>query len=204
MQLLDVPLDLLDAAPRNANKMSPAKFSELVNSIRRIGFITAIVARDTGNGRFEIVDGHHRAKAMREIGELVIPSVMFSANEDPRLVALALNRLRGETDLATASQIIDDLLSIEQIDLSSLSISGFSERELNDLVAALNQDELDLDDLGSADLPQEVGSDVVKPFLLELTFRTKEDLAAARKSLRKAAGKGSDLSDGLLRLIRAE
>jgi ParB-like chromosome segregation protein Spo0J len=203
VQIIATPIQTLHDAPQNANKMDAAKYRELVLSIRRIGFVVPIVARDLGNGDLEIVDGHHRVKAMREIGEAFVPTLIITGDEDPRLVALALNRLRGETDLAVASMIVEELLE-SGLSTVDLSITGFSERELSELVSALEQPDLDLDDLGGTSLPEEIGTPVAKPFLLDLTFRTKADLAAARKALRKAAGKGGDLADGLLRLVRAE
>ncbi len=202
MQITAAPLASLRDAPQNANKMDAAKYRELVHSIRRLGFITVIVARDLGDGDFDIVDGHHRVKAMRELGEVNVPTLVIKGDEDPRLVALALNRLRGETDLAVASMIIEELLETG-LSTADLSITGFSEREMSELVSALEQPEPDLDDLGDTALPEEIGSPVARPFLLDLTFRSKEDLKAARKALRKAAGKGGDLADGLLRLISA-
>jgi hypothetical protein len=133
-----------------------------------------------------------------------VPAVIAETDEDPRLIALAMNRIRGETDLAVAGMMIEELIEAG-IDQDMLSISGFSERELSDLLEAMNSsDEPNLDDLGSATMPDDPSAPVKKPFLLELTFRKKEDLQAVKKALRKAVGKGGDLADGMLRLIAAE
>lgn len=203
VQIIAAPTNTLRDAPQNANKMSAATYRELVLSIRRIGFVVPIVARDLGDGELEIVDGHHRVKAMKELGEVAVPTLIVTGDEDPRLVALALNRLRGETDLAVASMIVEELLE-SGLSTMDLSITGFSERELGELVSALEQPDPDLDDLGNTGMPEEVGTPVARPFLLDLTFRSKADLQAARKALRKAAGNGGDLADGLLRLVRPE
>lgn len=203
MKIISAPIGSLRDAPTNANRLSDAKYRELVTSIRRIGFVVPIVARDLGNGDIEIVDGHHRVKAMRELGEVEVPTLLVQGEEDPRLIALALNRLRGETDLAAASRIIEELLETG-LTHADLSISGFTDREMIELVASLVDADIDLDDLGGTELPAEVGEPSARPFLLDLTFRSKDDLAAARKALRKAAGKGGELADGLLRLVRGE
>lgn len=199
--------DLVDA-PRNANRMSPAKRSALRDSIERFGFVVPIVAKELAfegdRVRFEIVDGHHRRDVLRELGAADAWTVVLDRDEDPRVVALALNRLRGETDLAIASLIIAELVE-EGLSSVDLAVTGFSDKELADLVSAANSaDDVELEDLSDAEMPEEIGSPVAKPYLLDLSFRTKEDLAAARKALRKAVGKGGDLSDGLLRLIRGE
>jgi ParB-like chromosome segregation protein Spo0J len=203
VKIISAPIGSLRDAPTNANRLSDAKYRELVTSIRRIGFVVPIVARDLGNGDIEIVDGHHRVKAMRELGEVEVPTLLVQGEEDPRLIALALNRLRGETDLAAASRIIEELLETG-LTHADLSISGFTDREMIELVASLVDADIDLDDLGGTELPAEVGEPSARPFLLDLTFRSKDDLAAARKALRKAAGKGGELADGLLRLVRGE
>lgn len=203
MQLLKLDLDRLDDAPRNANKMPEAKYRALVDSIKRLGFTQPILVRDSGDGRFEIVDGHHRRNALRELGEKTAPCVVLAPGEDPRIAALAMNRLRGDVDLAVASIVIDELVE-EGIEFAELNITGFSERELKDLVDALNQPEPSLDDVGGMELPEEVGQPVSRPFLLELTFKSKVDLATAKKALKAAAGKGGDLADGLLRLAGAK
>jgi ParB-like chromosome segregation protein Spo0J len=204
MKLLDVPIDRLEDAPRNPNKMSPSKFEALVESIRRIGFVQHVIVRESGSERWEIVDGHHRRDALRILGETSVPAVQLEGSEDPRLVALALNRIRGETDLATASLVIEELMDAG-LSHADLSISGFSDRELTELVAALaTTDDPSLEDLDGLEVPEPVGTPVARPFLLELTFSSRADLVAARKALRKAAGKGGNLADGLLRVVRPE
>lgn len=203
MQITSIPLDLLDDAPINANVLPDSKFRELKASIARIGFAVPIVARDKGDGRFEIIDGHHRVRAMREMGETHIPGVLLEEGEDPRTVALALNRLRGETDLAIASRMLAEMME-DGIIVEDLSITGFTERELAELVASVTDVEPTLDDLANAELPEPVGEPAARPFLLELTFRDKDALKEVRKALKKAAGKGNDMADGLLRVVRGE
>ena len=203
MKALTVDLTDLDPAPRNANVLPPAQYDRLVESIRRVGFAQPILVRPLAGGRYELVDGHHRTRAMRELGEPTIPAVVLEGNEDPRLVALAMNRLRGETDLAIAGLIIEDLID-DGVLADALSISGFSESELNDLVSAMQSSEPSLDDMDLGGQPEAPPDQVAKPFLLELTFTCREDLALVKKALRKAVGRGGDLADGLLRLINAE
>jgi ParB-like chromosome segregation protein Spo0J len=204
MHAINAPLDRLRDAPRNANKMPPARYKLLVESIRKIGFVQHALVRDLGDGELEIVDGHNRAKALRELGETEMPSLLLQGSEDPRVVALALNRIRGETDLAVAALVIEELLS-EAFSYETLAIAAFSEKEIEALVEAVkNTDDPDLSDLASATVPEEIGTPTARPYLLDLTFRTKDDLAACRKALKKAAGKGADLADGLLRLVRGE
>lgn len=206
MRSMQVALGALVASPQNANVMSAEKYAALVESIRVVGFVVPLLIKplEEGSNKYLIVDGHHRTKAAHELGLVDVPAVVLEGDEDPRIVALAVNRLRGETDLAVASLIIAELVDdgLEPIDLT---ITGFSQKEIDELLAATHSpDEVELEDLEGAEVPAEVGSPVARPYLLDLTFRSKEDLASARKALRKAAGKGGDLADGLLRLVRGE
>lgn len=207
MRSIQVALDKLVAAPTNANVMSPEKSASLVESIRRIGFVVPIVVKPLeplDTGMYSIVDGHHRVDACHELDMTDVWAVVLESEEDERVVALALNRLRGETDLATASMIIAELVD-EGLAPVDLNITGFSQKEIDELLAATNSsDDVSLEDLSGTEVPEEVGTPPPRPYLLELTFRSKEDLASVRKALRKAVGKGGDLADGLLRLVRAE
>jgi ParB-like chromosome segregation protein Spo0J len=202
MQTASVPLDRLRDAPRNANVLSDVLFRQLIDSIQRIGFVVPIVARDLGDGDFEIVDGHHRKRALTELHHTHAWTLVVQPNEDPRLVALALNRLRGQTDLAIAGEVLHDLLS-DGAELEHLLVTGFDADEIKQLVSALEQPDLDLDDLAGAGESPPEPDPVVRPFYLELTFHSRDDLAEVKRALKKAAGKGGDIADGLLRLIRA-
>jgi ParB-like chromosome segregation protein Spo0J len=193
-------LSKLRPAPRNANVMSVHLYGALVSSIRRVGFIDPILARDLGDGSYEIVDGHHRSRAAVDAGLGDVPALVLAGDEDPKLVALALNRIRGETDLAVAAEIVQELLA-NGLDEVDLSMTGFTDAEIRELASALDTSEPSLDDVGGLSTPEEVGTRPAKPFLLELTFRSKEELALVRKALRKAAGKGNDLSEGMLVLV---
>lgn len=200
MQIIDAPIDLLDDAPLNANRMTPAKFAQLVESIKRVGFVQHVLVTPVLD-RFQVVDGHHRRDAMRQLGRTHVPAVVLEPGEDPRLVALALNRIRGETDLSVAAQVVTDLMEV--MDAAAMDISGFSERELASLVDALEGPrEPTLADLAEAEIPEPVEEPDSgdRPFVLELSFRSRADLNAAKRALRRAAGKGGDLADGLLRL----
>ncbi len=202
MQLLPIDLALVRDAPRNANRMSEDTYDALLESIRRVGYVQPILVTTLPGGGYEVVDGHHRVRALRDLGWSSAGAVVLSGTEDPRLVALALNRLRGETDLSVAGLVIEELLDAG-IDQTMLAISGFSSSELEDLVRAMGDVSPTIADLGDADFGEERPA-VVRPFVLELTFSGREDLTAAKRALRKAAGKGGDLADGLLRLVCGE
>lgn len=200
-------VDAIVPAPRNANQMSAGRFAQLKGAIGSAGFLQPVLVQPGEKaGVFEIVDGHHRVQAARELGRAEVPVVVLPRG-DARIIALSMNRLRGETNLAEAALVIDELVG-EGISAEDLDVTGFSVAEINDLIASVRSTEPELDDLDAAVQPDATadagGSPVDRPFVLELRFRTRVDLAAAKKALRRAAGKGAELADGLLRVVGSE
>jgi hypothetical protein len=213
--VVTIALDFLREPDSNPNRMDADQFALLVRGISKLGFLQPLLVRPDPDvsGRFIIVDGVHRARAARQAG-LTDVSCVVAGNLDEAHAVLAqigMNRLRGSLDLAQVADSAAHLATMG-LDLEELTLSGFTTRELDDLLRATNQP--DSPDLlgqpgGSAPETSAPGATVERPFGLELTFKTKADLDRVRKSLRKAAGKNTrgakhavaHLSDGLLRLV---
>src|SRR5688500_9662156 len=75
-----VPISLLDASPRNPRRDS-ADVAELADSMRAHGLLQPIVVRPL-NDRFEIVAGHRRVEAARQLGWTDIQAVVRQDSED--------------------------------------------------------------------------------------------------------------------------
>lgn len=203
LTLRDAVLDpiLLRDAAENPNKMEPEQLSMLAEAIRRKGFLQPILVRPVGD-QYEIIDGHHRTRAAREVGLTEIPCLVATncSDEDASALRIGMNRFRGELDLASTARLMQGLID-KGWKLDDLTITGFSGDEVADLVRSLRVEEVDikvfdegLDDVGD-DAP------AAKPFTLEILFTNRDDLKRAKKALKKAAGKSGDFAKGLLRLI---
>lgn len=210
---------LIESMLRRAGAGSVGEDGELV------GYAQPILVRPDGDG-FEIVDGVHRSRAVKAILEMdtsllledrdreyVERVVQFQqayadgsiecvvrdmTTEQARVLQISMNKLRGELDLGQVARTLNELLE-EGCDVNAM-VSGFSEEEVAALVESVS-DEPDLSPNVGA-LPEEPDEKPIKPFVLELTFSTKEELSRAKRGLRKAGGgKGADLARGLLNLI---
>ena len=229
---VDIAPDKLVNAPRNANSFDPAKFEQFKTAIALEGFLQPIIVRvhvhaDGGVTVYMIVDGHHRVRAVRELNDQAwknyqasgdpeeaagfawkvihkLPAVLVECTDaEAEAVALGMQRYRGDINLHTAAFIVADIAS--QLDPERLmAMTGFSSGEVEALVASVQtQVETDMP-AAMESLPDEEESALPKPFILEIEFANKADLQLAKRRLRRAAGKGGELSTGLLRVLGEE
>lgn len=208
MNVVDVPVDLIDPSPVNPNRMTDAKYLALVAAIRspKVGFLQpTVVEGPRPDGRYTMRDGHHRLRACQELGHATIPSVVVSPGDGVGAIMLALNNIRGELDLAASADIILEL-SAAGWDTDDLETTGFTAQEISDLIAATEEATPD-DVLGGGpgdsfeDLDAEEPSGSARPFVLELTFTDAVTYRKVRKALRRAAGKGNPLATGLVKVL---
>jgi len=78
----ELGLDALVEIPGRRRKMTAEKYAELRENLRHNKLIHPVVVRKTADGRFEIVSGHHRVDAFREIGRDVIRCVVIEGSDD--------------------------------------------------------------------------------------------------------------------------
>lgn len=183
----------------NPNAMESERFALLVEAIRKVGFLQPICVRGIAGGVYEVVDGHHRLAAARELKMEKVPCVVIDADgEKAAALQIGFNRLRGELDLAKVGAAIVGLQA-EGWKVEDLALTGFTPDEIDDLVRAVSSDADDV--MASAAALDGAEEAIPKPFLLELTFSSREDLQAAKKGLKHAAGATGDMAEGLLRLI---
>src|SRR5262245_40077038 len=97
-----IALDQLDDHPENANRMTPDALAKLRLHISRTGNYPPLIVRRSPAcaDRHQILDGHHRAKALRELGHTSAQCAVWDVQDDRRaaMLLLTLNRLHGEDD----------------------------------------------------------------------------------------------------------
>ncbi len=111
-QLLSIPLKDLRPHPMNPNQMSAQAFKKLVAHIERSGNYEPIIVRShpTRNGFFQCLNGHHRVKALAQLGFHNADCIAWDVNDEQALVLLTtLNRLVGGDLLEKKSDIIKEL-----------------------------------------------------------------------------------------------
>ena len=111
-QIISIPAEDLLAHPKNPNIMSKTSFEKLKANIKRSGNYEPVIVRTHPSkaGKYQIISGHHRCKALAQLGYKQIDSVVWNLNDSGALILLeSLNRLRGKDDIEKKSQLIKTL-----------------------------------------------------------------------------------------------
>ena len=98
----NIALDKLVPHPGNPNRMSRTNFDKLVRNIERTGRYEPLVVRPCPGRRgfFQIINGHHRCEALRQLGHKTAEAVVWNVDDEQTDILLAtLNRLGGRDTL---------------------------------------------------------------------------------------------------------
>ena len=107
----------------------------IANSIKRFGFTSPIIANKDGT----ILAGHTRFKAAQKIGLETVPVVYVDLSPvDAELLMIADNKLGEKADWNTDQ--LSQLLTGMKEQGEDLSVLGFEEHELDDLLDGLDDD----------------------------------------------------------------
>jgi ParB family transcriptional regulator, chromosome partitioning protein len=79
---LEVPLEALVEVTGRRRKLTTEQFQELKNNLAKHALATPILVRSLPEGRFEIVAGHNRVAAYRELGRSTIRANVASIEEN--------------------------------------------------------------------------------------------------------------------------
>jgi len=127
-----VPIDLLRPDPANPRRIGEDELDSLERSLRQFGFVQPVLARKEDG---TVIGGHQRLVAARRLGLATVPVTYLDLSiEQARLLNLALNRISGSWDDALLARLLADLEASPDVDLS---LSGFGEDEIKDLLRSL-------------------------------------------------------------------
>lgn len=123
--------ELLSAtASYNPRHIGEKEFEDLVESIKRFGFVVPVVF-NTRTGR--IVSGHQRVKAAAQLG-LEVPTLEVEMDEtQERLLNVAMNRIKGKFDAEKLSVIFEELVAAGE----EIEPTGFDSLEVAEINAML-------------------------------------------------------------------
>ncbi|MFA5291611.1 MAG: ParB/RepB/Spo0J family partition protein [Phycisphaerae bacterium] len=110
--IIRIPLDKLLPHPENPNKMSRQNFEKLKRHIKQSHNYEPLIIRKHPEieNHFQIINGHHRAQALRQIGETFADCVQWDIDDDQARILLAtLNRLGGKDELAAKAALYKNL-----------------------------------------------------------------------------------------------
>jgi DNA modification methylase len=128
----EVPTDSLRPDPANPRRIGAKELEALTRSIKEYGLIDPIIARKEDR---TVIGGHQRLLAARKLGLERVPVVFLDLSpERARLLNIALNEISGEFDAELLGQLLASLGDTSELDLT---LSGFDEKEIDDLLRGL-------------------------------------------------------------------
>jgi DNA modification methylase len=128
----EVSIDLLRPDPANPRRIGDEDLDSLERSLRQFGFVQPVLARREDG---TVIGGHQRLVAARRLGLATVPVTYLDLSiEQAHLLNLALNKIGGSFDEQLLARLLADLQSSPDIDLS---LSGFGEDEIKDLLRSL-------------------------------------------------------------------
>ncbi|MGD0019588.1 MAG: ParB N-terminal domain-containing protein [Candidatus Limnocylindrales bacterium] len=132
-----VAIDQLRPDPANPRRISDEELEALERSLRQFGFVQPVLARREDR---TVIGGHQRLVAARRLGLITVPVTWLDLTVDQsRLLNLALNKISGTWDEQLLARLLADLQSSPEVDLS---LSGFGEDEVRDLLRSLETREM--------------------------------------------------------------
>ena len=112
MKIVKLPIEQLNEAPWNPNRMDEDNLTRLKESLARYDLVIPLVVRPTENSHYEVLSGNQRLRVLKELEYEQIPCVVVDLNdEEAMLLAQALNGLHGEDDLAMKGALFKKILS---------------------------------------------------------------------------------------------
>jgi ParB-like chromosome segregation protein Spo0J len=202
-RIQSISLEKLVSHPDNPNRMSKSKYAKLLRNIERTGLYEPLVVRpcphkscyccakrspNDGKTCFQIINGHNRWRALRELGYKTAEVIIWDIDDNDTGIMLAtLNRLGG-------SDILDKKMAL----LRRLNQSAFCGRasELSKLLPQTASQIKRLTELNISDCRKAVDnrkSQTLKPLVFFLSDQQqaiiKKALSAKMKEAEKSRSK---------------
>lgn len=114
-------LNTLADHPDNANAMPAALFDKLVEHLRRHDRYPSLIVRpfddpDRPGVTHQLLDGHHRARALRRLGRETARCEVWPCDDNDALLLLAtLNRLEGRDDPVKRGRLLQRLAQRNEV-----------------------------------------------------------------------------------------
>ena len=108
--------------PDNPNRMSKVNLKKLAGHIKESGDYEPVVVRrhPEKEGFYEILNGHHRTKVLRELNYTAVDCVVWDVSDERAMMLLAtLNRLNGRDDVIKRAKLVKELN--EKFDMKELT-----------------------------------------------------------------------------------
>ncbi len=193
-----VPIDLVKPSIfENANELSEELFASLKKDIEEHGLVGQILVVNPKDNT--LISGHHRLKAMQELGYKEVPVVFYEPADETehKLLSIAWNQKHGTFNEQKLHNLIKSIHDSGKYSLEELAEKlGFNNSEIKEKLEAIKIDE---------DLIRKLENDAMEqdknlPALLTFSVR-KEDLETIEEALKLAEKKTR--GEGLAEICRA-
>lgn len=107
MEIIDIPIDRINAPEWNANLMEAVDRARLRKSIQHFDLVMPLVVRlrPVHEDCYETVGGAQRLAVLMELGAETVPCVIVEADDaEARLLAQVLNHVHGDDDLGLRAE----------------------------------------------------------------------------------------------------
>lgn len=143
-ELVEIDLERLVPHPLNPNVMADELKEKVACHIRTSGRYPPIIARQQGDGRYQILDGKQRTDILRELGQQTAWCLVWECSDQEALLLLAtLNQLRGDDLPARRAALVSELAEHESL----AQLARLLPEDEAQIRAAVEFHEFDLDDL---------------------------------------------------------
>ena len=144
------------------------EYKALDASIAENGLVLPLVVNLRDNC---LIGGHQRLSVLLAAGETETNAVVVDMDEaQAKALCIALNKLDGEWDYGVLAEILQELIEEHE----SLTSTGFTEADINDLLGEIGK-ELDEDDEPPGAEKKEDTGDGVKCVVGDFTFKLTGD-----------------------------
>jgi ParB-like chromosome segregation protein Spo0J len=104
-----IDLDRLSAHPANPNVVPAELLRKLKGHLERTGRYPPIIVRPLG-ADYQILDGHHRAQVLRDLGHTTARCDVWPVDDDEALLLVGtLNQLAGADDVRKRARLVAEL-----------------------------------------------------------------------------------------------
>ncbi len=181
-----IPIDEIKPSPfENPNEFSAELFASLKNDIEEHGLVGESLIVNPQN--MTLINGHHRLKAMKELGYAEAPVIFYEPVDETehKILSIAWNKKRGTFNEQRLHNLIKSIYDSGKYPLEELKdLLGFNVNELKEKLETIKVDENLIKKIEQEAMESEKNMPVPINFIL-----TKEQLATVSEALDYAQGK---------------
>jgi hypothetical protein len=132
--------DLLVPNSFNPNEMNEETLAKERKSLEKFGYVRAIIVRGLPKDRYEIIDGEHRWRLLKEAGVSLVPirNLGKMSVKEAKQLTIVLNETRGQSDFIKLADLFGSITDYPVEEMAE--VLPYSAEELTSMVEAADYD----------------------------------------------------------------